>query len=264
MYNALTDVAFNQPSRKPTDINPLDAVLAADSDADTVWRKVRSDYSTLVGMFGQLNTLADALWTVVTQINGDTRLTTQAKAQDEAAKRSAYLQAVSSLREVAGQARQNVLDVVRPIINQNGFVKGINSQDTLVLILRTQDAWTRAAMVLDAQENAAKMHEKAMTLAKRAAEQDDTFTMSALRQNLPSYLEAHHFLDNDLTNNLNIAMAVASSPEMRAAMQIQQTLEIGWQSLIAAFLVAQGYGQQKTAIRVDSMPGWPNQPPVRI
>lgn len=262
----MNNLAFNQPSQQPADINPLDAQLAADPDAAAVWSKVRGNVSILVGTFAQLSSLADALFAKVAQINADTRLNTAAKASDETAARNSTLQAIEALRRKAETARDAVLNVTTPIIDPSGFVRGTTSQDTLVMIERTRDAWSRVCMVLDSVKDSGSILTRALGLAKTAAERNDTFTQSALRQNLEAYLEAHsvHMSRAQLVAALNDATAPAASPAMRAAMQIQTVLDRGWTALQGAFLSAERSAKDKNSFRVSGLPGWPGQPPVTI
>ncbi len=257
--------AFDTPNRQPTDINPLDATLASDPQAAAIWSKVRGDMTALAGMFGQLNSQADSLFQRVVQIEGDSRLTAAAQASDLAQARNTFQKNVATLRSTAEAARGRILDTTTPLIDVSGFTRGSTSQDTLVLIERTRDAWARVCMILDRADDG-QVLTKALDLGKRAAERDDTFTISALRQNLDAYLESRgHRQDHaQLVLALNNALGKTASPEMRAAMVIQTTLDAGWKNLQAAFMVAQGYGSSKTPMRVSGLPGWPGQPDVTI
>ena len=260
--------AFNTPNRQPTDINPLDAELASDPQAAAVWRSVRGDMTTLAGLFDQITTLDNNLFVQVSRINSDERLNEGTKQREETALRNSALEQIAGFITQAQAARERILAVVNAQLDPSAFVEGSNAQQTLVYIERTRDAWNRAKMVLDSVDRSVSgsVWQRALRLAQEAAERNDTFTMSALRQNLEAYLESisQKMPRGQIVSQLNVAMAPAASPAMRAAMVIQQTLEAGYQNLQACLLGAQRFAKDKNFMRVSGMPGWPNQPDVTI
>lgn len=260
--------AFNTPNRQPTDINPLDAELAADPQAAAFWRRVRGDMTALASAFAQLTIITDNLAQLVYRINTDDRARDDVKAREIVSARNAAGESIEGMRRAAEVARQNVLDACTKAIDVSGFVGGASTNETLVNIERTRDAWKRCEMILggiDTQVSGA-IFARALRLATEAAERDDRFTQSALRQNLEAYLEAHgqKMTHQQVVSQLNVAMAPASAPEQRAAMQVQQVLEAGWLNLVACFQAALRYAKEKDAFRVSGLPGWPGQPPVTI
>jgi transposase len=105
---------------------------------------------------------------------------------------------------------------------------------------------------------------KALELARRAAEENESFTQSALRQNLAAYIESRGLRDMTLTQQLNTAMAPAACPKQRAAMQIDWVLTMGWRILQLNFQMARGYAKDIDAFRITGLPGWPASIPVQI
>lgn len=261
--------AFNQPPRQNVDVNPLDATLAADPQAAAVWSSVRGDVNTIVTIaHARLGEIVQALFQQVTQINGDRRLNTATKASDDAQARSNALEAIEALARQAEASRDAISAACAKQLDVSGFISGASSQDTLVMIERTRDAWECAKMVLDSlsAETPGLVQQKMVNLATEAAERGDNFTLSALRRFGEAYLSAKRqgMPHQQFVAQINTAAAPAATPAQRAAMVIQQTLDASWPNIQTALLQAKRYAKDKNAFRVTGLPGWQNLPGINL
>lgn len=265
--------AFNTANRVP-DINPLDATLASDPQANALWTKVRGNVIALANAFAQLSAITDNLFRTVASIEGNTRLTARAQAQDLATARNQAGESIEALRRQCESARASILAATAPRLSAGlqfdptrDMFGQVDVQRSLLTIELTRDAWTRAKMVLDAATGGpTQAQTRLFALAKQAAARNDKYTLAALRQNGPAYLDAQglQMPDAAFMQTFSQATAADGAPEVRAAMQIEQTVETGWRNLQAAFLVASGYAKGSNVMRVSGLPGWPGFPEVSL
>ena len=249
-------------------LNPLDDTLTYDPAAQAVWRKCAGDFGTLANIPPQIESLSNGLFGSIQRNEGDTRLSQKGKAENDAQFRNVYLTAIENLRRDAETARTNILQVTAPILGDSGFIKSGDPAKQGAIIERVRDAWTRVQWQLDATDSPSAKLTKALDLAKEVAVYDDEFTMSALRQNLRAYLASKglHHSPEEMAAQLNVVMAPAVSPAMRAAMLIQQDLTVGWPQVQMLLQQALNFGKASrfNMYSVSGLPGWPRQSNVQI
>ncbi len=260
--------AFNQPPRQDVNVNPLDAELAADPTAMVVWRRARGSINTIVtAAHARITEITNGLAAQLYQIEADDTRTQAYRAQATALARNAASEQIEALKATCEQARATVRAVIAGELDVSGLSNSVSD------IEHTRDAWERVKMQMGAPgmlvagyRIAPDPYERLKQIAKDAAERGDTYMMAAIRQNGESFLigEGKRFVHAQFVAEMNAAMGAAATPSMRAAMQIEQALEMSWPNIQTALSMALNYCRAQLPLSVTGLPGWLGLPGISI
>jgi plasmid stabilization system protein ParE len=228
-----------QPKR-----TPLGEQLMNDPGVSAWFRSVQPFVDKLAGIPDGLQQLLQAHFEKRLEIEVNGNLSKQGQNEQRAELARVMLQSIDTIQADAERAVQALESKIDAALQP----AQLGTQDALLREMQITRAWMRLKSQLDTLTDAGQMARKFEQIAGDAARlpgADGKPVLAALREELPSYLEARQMrgLAQELINRLNQVEAPFLPPIGRAALQLNMVCEGGWARLMGAFQMARTAAQ---------------------
>lgn len=208
--------------------------------------KTSSARSTLEGTSQKIRALLLERRQALAETRQDRRLSEEYRHEQMQAQEKQFAKKLQEIRADAQRAHDKMLEVAREPIADNR-----SPEEQVLAELKEQRVWARYVRLLDAET-------EPFELVQRLAESEDAPGLRAMREELPAYLEAQEWAPQHIqaiTEQITRAETPLLPPEERAARELEEEAEAGWQRLEIAFAHAQA-DLDGSIVETTTLPVW--------